>query len=74
MTKNRTLKIRWIGYICNVIGIVLFDSSLMAWLKDPVHIWRRVGLSIWLVGMVITGYGLLRYTRESGDESKKEIQ
>jgi type II secretory pathway component PulF len=73
MTNNSTLKIRWVGYICNVIGIVLFNCSLWGWLTDPSHMWRHLGLSIWLVGTVISGYGLIRFTRESSNESKKAI-
>jgi uncharacterized protein YjeT (DUF2065 family) len=60
-----TRAIRWIGYFCTVIGVLLNALSVFALISDPFHTWRRMGCALWIIGLLITGYGLIRFSRES---------
>jgi len=60
-----TRAIRWIGYFCTAIGVSLNALSVFGLISDPFHTRRRVGYAVWMIGLLISGYGLIRFTRES---------
>ena len=56
-----TRRIRWIGYICFVLGFCVYSAGKFGWVS---HTSTLAGYITWGIGLLISGYGLIRFTRE----------